>query len=36
MHNADKNRLNDEKKYIVIVDRLAQRGVKEMDISKLP
>jgi hypothetical protein len=33
MHNADKNRLNDEKKYVVIVERLAARGVTEKDIA---
>lgn len=35
MHHHEKNRLNDEKKYIVIVDRLADRGVKELDIAEI-
>lgn len=35
MHDYEKNRLNDEKKYGVIVDRLAARGVNEMDIAEI-
>ncbi len=35
MHNYEKNRLNDEKKYGVIVDRLAKRGVQEIDIAEI-
>lgn len=35
MHNLEKNRLNDEKKYIVIVDRLLKRGVSQKDIADI-
>lgn len=35
MHDHEKNRLNDEKKYVVIVDRLAKRGVNLIDIAEI-
>lgn len=35
MDYETRNRMNDEKKYVVIVERLARRGVNEMDIAKI-
>lgn len=35
MHNHEKNRLNDEKKYFVIVERLKARGVTQTDIAEI-
>lgn len=35
MHNIEKNRLNDEKKYALIVDRLQKRGVTQKDIADI-
>lgn len=35
MTHEAKNRMNDEKKYVVIVERLAKRGVSELDIAKI-
>ncbi|OQC11491.1 MAG: Phosphatidylglycerophosphatase A [Tenericutes bacterium ADurb.Bin087] len=35
MDHETRNRMNDEKKYVVIVDRLERRGVTELDIADI-